>query len=110
MQNQPTQTNSQQNTEVTHEVTLFAEPIATVHGFQITNALLTSWVVVLILVLISFVIRKNLKKVPGLFQSMFEVVIEGALNLADQVTGDRKVTEKIFPLAITIFFFVLINN
>ena len=106
MENQPIQN----NTEITHEVTLYAEPLTQVHGFSVTNSLLTSWVVVFIIVLISIALRKNLKKVPGRFQNLFEIVIDGALGIADQVTGDRKVTEKVFPLAICVFFFVLINN
>ena len=102
MENQPIQN----NTEITHEVTIYAEPLTQVHGFSVTNSLLTSWVVVFIIVLISIALRKNLKKVPGRFQNLFEIVIDGALGIADQVTGDRKVTEKVFPLAICVFFFV----
>ncbi len=101
---------TQNNTAIIHDSTLFAEPIANFHGFQITNALLTSWVVVIIIAILSISLRRSLKKVPGMLQNIFEVVIDGALNLADQVTGSRKVTEKVFPLAITVFFFVLINN
>lgn len=55
-------------------------------------------------------LRKNLKEVPGKLQNIFEIVVEGALSLADQVTNDRKLTKKIFPLSISLFFFVLINN
>lgn len=97
-------------TEIKHENTLFAEPIAHIGDFPITNALITSWVAVLILIIISIIIRTRLKNVPGKLQHFFEIVLEGGLSLADQVTGSRKTTEKVFPLAISIFFFVLINN
>lgn len=96
--------------EIKHESTLYAEPIAYVHGFPVTNSLITSWFAVLIIVVLSVAIRLKMKKVPGKLQHVFEVILEGGLNLADQVTGNRKVTEKVFPLAISIFFFVLINN
>jgi F-type H+-transporting ATPase subunit a len=95
---------------VEHAMTLFAEPIVENSWFPITNALVTSWAVVITLVIISIFIRKNLKKVPGRLQNTFELVIEGGLSLADQVTGNRLLSKKIFPIVICIFFFVLLNN
>lgn len=97
-------------TELVHENTLYAEPIITWHGFQITNSLITSWVAVLIIVILSVAVRLKMKKIPGKLQHFFEYVLEGGLNLADQVTGSRKITDKVFPVAISIFFFVIINN
>lgn len=38
------------------------------------------------------------------------MVIEGAMDLADQVTGSKKLTAKVFPFAFAVFMFVLINN
>ncbi len=97
-------------TEIKHEVTLYAEPIAHVGNFPITNALLTSWVTVLIIIIFVAFLRRKLRKVPGKLQNAFEIIMEGAMSLADQVTGDRKITTKVFPLAFSIFVFVLINN
>ena len=99
-----------ENIEISHEATLYAEPIAHIGTFQITNALFTSWIAVFLIIIISLAIRLRLKKVPGKFQNFFEIILEGALSLSDQVTGDRKKTLKIFPLVIAIFFFILINN
>jgi F-type H+-transporting ATPase subunit a len=100
----------QETEQVSHEVTLFAEPIYHIGDFPITNALATSWVVVLIIILLSAVLRKSLREVPGKIQNIFEVVTDGALGLCDQVTNDRKLSLKIFPIAISVFFFILINN
>lgn len=100
--------------EIKHEATLYAEPILHIGkedgGFSITNALFSSVFTVIIIVLISIAIRVKLKKVPGRLQNLFEIILGGALDLADQVTGSRKITNKVFPLTISIFFFVLINN
>ncbi len=98
------------STEVAHEVTLFAEPVAHYGHFAITNALLTSWVVVLIIIIISAILRSKIKEVPGKFQNLFEIILEGALGLCDQVTNSRKLSMQIFPIAISAFFFILINN
>jgi len=109
MENLTTQNNTE-NTEIIHESTLYAEPIFYIGSFSITNALFTSWIAVLTIVLIVFAIRKNLKEVPKGIQNFFEIIFEGALSLCDQVTNSRKITEKVFPLAFAIFFFVLVNN
>ncbi len=93
-----------------HEATLFAEPIAHIGSFEITNALFTSWIAVFIIIIISLSIKLKLSKVPRKFQNFFEIILEGALSLCDQVTGNRKISTKVFPLVISIFFFVLINN
>ena len=91
-------------------ITLFAEPIFHLGSFTVTNALLTSWVVVVIIIVLSLFLRAKTKTVPGKLQNVFEIVIENALNLCDQVTGDRALSVKIFPIAISVFFFILINN
>ncbi len=96
--------------EIGHEATLYAEPIFHIGNFTVTNALFTSWIVVFILIIISIVIRIKIKQIPKGIQNFFEFVIEGAESLCDQVTGDRKITNKAFPIVFTIFLFVLLNN
>ena len=93
---------------VSHEVTIFAEPLFSVGKFEITNSLLTSWVTVLIIISFLIVIRKKMKKVPGKLQNFFEIMMEGALSLCDQVTNDRKISNKIFPLVFSLFLFILV--
>lgn len=95
---------------VAHTPTLFAEPVVHTHYLNITNALLTAWVVVGIIILLSIALRKKLREVPGKFQTIFEVLVEGALDLFDQVTNSRALSVKIFPVAISAFVFILLNN
>ncbi|MFA6177452.1 MAG: FoF1 ATP synthase subunit a [Candidatus Paceibacterota bacterium] len=96
--------------QISEKITLFAEPIFHFGNFSVTNALLTSWVVVIIIIVLSFVLRSRLQTVPGKLQNIFELVIENALSLCDQVTNSRALSIKIFPIAISVFFFILINN
>lgn len=96
--------------EVSHESTLYAEPIGHIGNFTITNALFTSWIVVIIIVLISVAIRLKVKKVPKGIQNLFEIIIDGAIGLCNQVTNDERVTKKAFPIVFAVFMFVLINN
>ncbi len=93
-----------------HEATLYAEPIFYIGNFPVTNSLLSSWIVLFIIIIISLIIRLKLKKIPGFFQSLMEEIIEGALNMMDLVTNDRQKSERIFPIIFSIFSFVLINN
>lgn len=103
---QPTSSNQ----EVSHEITLFAEPVFSVGNFTITNSLLNSWIAVLILIVISVALRKSIKEVPRGIQNVFEIVVEGALSLCDQVTNDRKISKRVFPVVFAIFCFILVNN
>lgn len=96
--------------KISHEITLFAEPIFHFGNFTVTNALFTSWIVVAIIIIMSLVLRRKLNEVPGKLQNTFELVIENALGLCDQVTNNRALSIKIFPIAISVFFFILINN
>lgn len=93
-----------------NEITLFAEPVFQVGNFPVTNSLITSWVAVFFIILLSLVIRQKTKKIPSAFQSFVEVVVEGALNMMDLVTSDRHKSKKVFPIVFSIFIFILINN
>ena len=103
---------TQNNTSVQpiHETTIFAEPIFQVGSFQITNSLLNSWLAVLVIIVLLVVLRLKLKQIPGKIQHIFEILLEGALSLCDQVTNNRKLTLKIFPLVTSLFIFILVNN
>lgn len=104
------QNNSVASQEISHEATLFAEPIFHMGNFTVTNALLNSWATVVILVTVFILIGKKIKSVPSGLQNIFEILLEEALKLADSVTGNRKKTEKFLPIALTLFLFILINN
>lgn len=96
--------------EQSHEVTIYAEPVFHLGNFTITNSLITSWLAVLVIAVFCVVLRFKLKKIPGKIQNIFEIVLDGALSLCDQVTNDRKISIKILPLVLSVFIFILINN
>ncbi|MDO8482333.1 MAG: FoF1 ATP synthase subunit a [bacterium] len=96
--------------EVKHEATLYAEPVMHIGSFPVTNALLTSTSAVIIIAILALIIRARLSEIPKGIQNFFEFVLEGALTLCDQVTNNRKISEKVFPLAFSVFLFILVNN
>jgi len=91
-------------------ISLAAEPIFHIGHFAITNALLTSWIVVLLILVICLVLNKKVKTVPGKIQSIFEMIIESFLGIFDSVTGSRGKSLKFFPFVFTFFVFILLNN
>jgi len=97
-------------TQIIHENTLFAEPIAHIGNFQITNSLMTSGLALVIIIVLGITIKKKIKKVPTGLQNAMEMVIEAFLDIFDGVTGSREKSLKFAPLVFTFFFFVLINN
>lgn len=104
-------TSEASSNEVQHESTLYAEPIGHIGNFEVTNALLTSWIALFIIALLILIIRiKKFKFTPTKTQNFLELIIDGALNLCDQVTGSRAISIKIFPMVFSLFIFVLINN
>jgi F-type H+-transporting ATPase subunit a len=96
--------------EIVTEHTLFAEPIAHWGSFTITNSLLNSWLVILIVVIFGLSLRKKIKLIPSGLQNGFEMIIEAFLNIFDGVTNSRAKSIKFAPLVLSFFFFVLLNN
>lgn len=96
--------------EIQHETTLFAEPIFHIGSFTVTNSLLNSWIVVALIVILSVVIRRKISVIPKGIQNFMEIILEGALNLADTVTGSRKKTLTFMPVVFPLFIFIVLNN
>ena len=96
--------------EIHHEQTLFAEPIYNYNGCPVTNSLLVSWAVVILIILGSLLLRVLIKKIPGKIQGAVEMIFEWFLETFDSVTGDRKKSLMFFPLVLSFFVFILFNN
>jgi len=93
-----------------HEISLKAEEIFHLGSFPVTNALLLSFVSLIVLISLGLFIKKGLKMIPGKLQSIFEVLLEQILKLMDSVLGSRHISEKYLPLIATIFLFIMTSN
>jgi F-type H+-transporting ATPase subunit a len=91
-------------------VSLVAEKIFDLGPLPVTNALLTTWLVLVLITLFAIIFRLRLKKQPRGIQNIVEAIVGGFENLIDSVTGSLKQTRKFFPFIVTIFLFVLLNN
>jgi len=93
-----------------HEISLAAEKLFSLFGFPVTNAILLSFVSLLVLAILGLVIKFKLKPIPGKLQSVFELLMEQILKLMDTVLGNRHLSEKYLPLVATIFLFIVTSN
>jgi F-type H+-transporting ATPase subunit a len=77
-------------------------------GLPITNSLIMTVIVDLLLLLTVVFGVRNLQLIPRGFQNFVEFMVEGFYNFAQSI--DRKNVAKFFPLCASIFFFVLYSN
>ena len=83
------------------------EPVA-VTRFTVTNTLLSAWFATLVLILFFLLGARKKSLVPGRFQGLIEILVEGAYSSCNGVLGPE-LARKAFPVIATIFFFVLFN-
>lgn len=91
-------------------ISIAAEPIFSIFGFTVTNALFTGVIGTLVTLLLFFYVARKLKKKGyNRFVGLIQWVFEGLLKQINDIVPDKKIARSIMPLAVTIFFFVLIN-
>ncbi len=76
--------------------------------FAVTNTMLSTWVVSIIIILFFVLGARHRSIVPGRFQSVIETLFEGIINFSTGVLGSQ-MARRAFPVVATIFFFVLFN-
>jgi F-type H+-transporting ATPase subunit a len=92
------------------QVILAPEQIGTLWGLPITNTLLTSWVVLVILTLVALAIGSRLKMTPSRFQVLFEWLVSFVYDYVAETLESRDLARKFFPFLTTIFLFIFTSN
>ncbi|MDA0815827.1 MAG: F0F1 ATP synthase subunit A [Chloroflexi bacterium] len=90
-------------------ITVPPDPLWDVGGFTITNTLLTSWITVVLLILVAAIAGPRMSLVPRGFSGFVEMLLSGFFSICTSVAGEDN-TKRFFPLVATIFFFVLVAN
>ncbi len=90
-------------------ISIAAEPVFDLFGFKITNTLLASWLTMIILIVAAWLMARKPKKVPGRWQSLLEMIIEGFYGLVEGAAGARW-APKFFPIVTTLFLFIIVSN
>ncbi|MGB9578591.1 MAG: F0F1 ATP synthase subunit A [Halothiobacillaceae bacterium] len=88
---------------------LAAETIFHLGPIPVTNSMLTSVLVVILLLVLAWLATRKMQLIPGRYQAMWEMVVEFLLDLAEDTAGKR-VGRKVFPLIATFFIFILTAN
>lgn len=91
-------------------VAIAAEQLGTFLGIPITNTLVTSWAVILLLTLVAVFTRKRLKLIPGRFQTLIEEMVAYVYDYVTEVLGTRELARRYFPFLMTIFLFFFVSN
>jgi F-type H+-transporting ATPase subunit a len=90
-------------------IVLPAEAIFKLGPFSITNTIIATILVDIILIVLAILGTRKMKEVPGGLQNLLEWFIEVFHNLNEDIAGKKMVT-KFFPIFMTILSFLLIAN
>ncbi len=93
-------------------ISVSAEPIFHIGGLKITNSLFMSLLVTFFLVIIAifvyFQTPKSGKSKKSLLFLFSEMIIEAFYNFFRNIAGE--ITDRLFPLVITLFLFIIFSN
>lgn len=89
-------------------VSIAAEPLFESGYPWLTNGVLTTIIIDILLILIAYSATRKMNLVPSGLQNLMEAVIEYLYGLAEGVAG--KAASTYFPWAATIFLFVVLSN
>jgi F-type H+-transporting ATPase subunit a len=91
-------------------ISLASQTLFTVFGFNVTNAMVTGGIsLVIFLAVFIYVSQMVARGRYNRFVGFMQWAFEGMLSQIDSVIPDKKLARKIAPLALTIFFYVLIS-
>jgi len=89
-------------------VALAAEKIFQIGPLPITNSILTTWLVTVILIAFAYFATRKVSLVPTGLQNVAEVMVDSIRDLVESVAGDK--TKVFLPIIASFFFFILFGN
>jgi F0F1-type ATP synthase membrane subunit a len=91
------------------EIIVPAEVITTVGFLNITNTMITAWMVMLFLIILSFAATRSMKLMPSGLQNFMEAVIGFLVSQAEDIAGEKN-GRRFFAVVATIFLFIIVSN
>ena len=91
------------------QIEIKAETLWSIGFFDITNTLLTSWIVVIFLLVLGYLATRRLQIVPSGLQNGMEAIVEALYNLVLNTVSEPH-ARRFFPVIATIFLYVIIAN
>lgn len=92
-----------------HGLSAAAEPLFHVGPLPITNSMVTSWVVAIVLIVMVRLAIGRPKLIPGRGQAVVENLVTGLIDLTTPIVGTRAAKAS-FPLLAALFTYILIQN
>ena len=89
-------------------ISLAAEPLFNIGPITITNTIFTAWIVMVLLVVVSFFATRNMQVVPGGLQNFAEAIVGMLYDIVEDVVGHR--ARVVFPIIATFFIFIVVAN
>lgn len=89
-------------------ISLRAENIFHIFQIPISNSLLTTWLVMVFLILISLISYTRLSMIPGKWQLILELLIGGFYSFFKEILDEN--TDKYFGYVMTLFIFIIFVN
>jgi F-type H+-transporting ATPase subunit a len=90
-------------------ISVAAESLFYIGPFRVTNALFTSVLLSLLILLLAFIVGRRLKEQPQGTQNIVEFMIEGLDGLITSI-APKKWAATFFPILVTIFVYLLFAN
>lgn len=92
-----------------HGLPLYAVPLKDFGWFKITNSMVVTWVVAVLLIVFAQAATRNIKQVPEGAQNFWEWLVEGLYNFLEGIIG-HDLVKKTFWFFATIFIMILACN
>ncbi|MFA5249557.1 MAG: F0F1 ATP synthase subunit A [Candidatus Paceibacterota bacterium] len=92
------------------EISIEATKLFQIGAFPVTNTFLLILLIGGLLSLLFFLVFRKKSLWPGNTQNFLEWILESYLNFIDTVTHNRAKSEKVFPIAVSLFLMVLLSN
>jgi F0F1-type ATP synthase membrane subunit a len=87
-----------------------SEVIISLFGIlDVTGEVVTMWIMLAVITLISLIIKKTLKERPGKFQNIIETGVEYLDNFFSDILGKKK-SRKYFTFLASLFVFIIFSN
>ena len=95
-------------------ISIAAEEIVDLGGYSITNTILSAWVVIVLMAILTFILYRRLRHVeealvPRGFQNVIEALLEAFSDVVTLIAGEKN-GRRFFPVVATIFIFLLFGN
>ncbi len=91
------------------EIVVPAEVITSVGFLNITNTMITAWMVMGVLILVSFIGTRSMSLVPSGIQNFLESVVGFLVGQIEDIAGEE-LGRRFFTLIATIFIFLIASN